>query len=195
MLPAGSNEGRRGVSATEVEIRRLGDADVADYREIRLAALEDEPESFGAVHAIEASRPLSFFAERLASSLVVGAYNGALIVGMVGCKQEEATKKSHKGFIWGFYVRPEWRRRGVGSALVAELIHAAGQVVEQLTLAVVAQNVAAISLYTRFGFAVYGVEPRSLKGAEGYSDEVLMALRLRWPHRPLTSACPATTDL
>ena len=58
--------------------------------------------------------------------------------------------------------------------LVQALLLAAAGVVEQLTLTVVSENHAAIALYRKFGFEVYGVEPRALKQPEGYSDEVLM---------------------
>lgn len=50
--------------------------------------------------------------------------------------------------------------------------------VEQLTLAVVRQNHAAIALYQQAGFVTYGIEPRALKTEAGYADEVLMGLRL-----------------
>ena len=46
--------------------------------------------------------------------------------------------------------------------------------VEQLTLSVVRDNEAAAGLYRALGFEAYGVEPRALKGAGGYADEVLM---------------------
>lgn len=160
-------------------IRRLDVSDVEDYRAIRLSALERAPEAFGSVHAIEASRPMAAFAERLATSAVFGAYVEGRIVGMIGFKQESGPKNAHKGFIWGFYVEPDMRQRGVGTRLIASLIAAARDTVEQLTLTVVHQNEAAIALYKRLGFTVYGVEPRALKAAAGYSDEALMVLFLR----------------
>jgi ribosomal protein S18 acetylase RimI-like enzyme len=164
-----------------IEIRRLqpSEADAADYRTIRLAALETAPEAFGSVHAIELPRPMSHFVERLATSVVFGAYDHGQIVGMIGFKQNSGPKDSHKAFVWGFFVQPTARRRGIGATLMATLIAEARPVVEQLTLAVVRENVAAIALYERCGFSIYGVEPRALKTPTGYSDEVLMALRLR----------------
>ena len=42
----------------------------------------------------------------------------------------------------------------------------------------VENQVAAIALYERFGFRRYGVEPRALKSAAGYANEVLMVLFL-----------------
>jgi ribosomal protein S18 acetylase RimI-like enzyme len=69
--------------------------------------------------------------------------------------------------------------RFCGAALLEALIaHAAG-VVEQVRLGVIDTNIAAIRLYERHGFEVYGREVRALKTAAGYADEVLMVRFLR----------------
>jgi ribosomal protein S18 acetylase RimI-like enzyme len=159
-----------------VEIRRLAIGDAANYRAIRLDALQKEPDAFGSVHAVEAARPLADFAERLTACMVFGAYAGGRIVGVAGFKPETGPKDRHKGFVFGFYVDPDWRGRGIGSKLMQALITCARDHVEQLTLAVVQGNEAALSLYRKVGFEAYGVEPRALKSDHGYSDEVLMAL-------------------
>ena len=51
--------------------------------------------------------------------------------------------------------------------------------IERLILTVVQGNDAAIALYRRHGFTIYGVEPRARKTAAGYTDKVLMACDLR----------------
>lgn len=53
--------------------------------------------------------------------------------------------------------------------------------VEEVRLAVVASNTAAVRLYARLGFRRYGLEPRALRVGDRYHDELLMALRLRGP--------------
>jgi ribosomal protein S18 acetylase RimI-like enzyme len=118
-------------------------------------------------------------AERLASSVVFGAYLDGHIIGMIGLKQEDGPKKAHKGFVWGFYVEPEGRQQGVATRLMTTLIEAARSIVEQLTLTVVQENEVAIALYKRFGFTIYGVEPRAHKTSTGYLDQVLMVLLLQ----------------
>lgn len=140
-------------------IARLRPSDAEAFRTIRLAALKTTPEAFGSTYEIEAARPVSAFADGLSASVVFGAFVDQRIVGMAGLKQEAGPKVSHKAVIWGFYVEPDWQGRGAGSALLAALIEMARDVVEQLTLTVVEGNDAAIALYTKFGFAAYGVEP------------------------------------
>lgn len=154
--------------------RRLGLADAADFRLIRLEALKNAPEAFGSTHEAEAAFPDGVFAERLESGMVFGAYAGQRIVGMVGFRQEIPEKIRHKGFLWGMYVAPEARGNGTGAALVRLLLATAGPLVEQIRLSVVTTNAAAIALYERHGFRAYGTEPRALKGAAGYADEMLM---------------------
>ena len=159
-------------------IRRLGAADAADYRSIRLAALEGAPQAFGSTYEVEVRRPLAHFVERVASCPVFGAFEGPYekrrIVGMAGYKREEGARDRHKAFVWGTYVEPALRRRGVARALMEALMHEAAGEVEQLTLSVVKENEPATALYRALGFESYGVEPRSLKSAAGYTDEVLM---------------------
>jgi ribosomal protein S18 acetylase RimI-like enzyme len=157
-----------------IVVRRLTDADVADYRSIRLSALKTAPEAFGAVYAVEAAKPMESHEERLTSSMVFGAYDRGRIVGLIGLRREQGVKDAHKGFVWGFYVEPWCRGMGVGEALIDAVLAAARGVVEQLTLTVVEENDGAIRLYKRFGFVRYGVEPRALKSEAGYSNEVLM---------------------
>lgn len=168
-------------SNNTVLIRQLSSvdaADVADYRAIRLAALKDSPDAFGSTYEAEVGLSTEAFAERLATTIVLGAYAGtgsdARIVGMVGFKQQTIAKLAHKGFVWGFYVAPAARGRGVGVALVERIVAAATGLVQQLTLSVVRGNDAALALYERCGFETYGVEPRALKSTTGYADEVLM---------------------
>jgi ribosomal protein S18 acetylase RimI-like enzyme len=159
---------------SELLIRRLGAADAAEYRAIRLAALSQDAPAFGSTYEAEAPRALAEFAARLESSAVFAAFAGDQIVGMAGFRRCAGAREAHKAFLWGTFVEPAWRRRGTARALLAALLAAAAVEVEQLTLSVVQDNAAAIALYRECGFQVYGTEPRALKSAHGYSDEVLM---------------------
>jgi ribosomal protein S18 acetylase RimI-like enzyme len=87
----------------------------------------------------------------LSSSLVIGAYVGGRIVGMIGLKRELGDKHEHKGFMWGFYVERDYRKQGVGRVLLAALLDAAKKHVEQIMLTVVENNTPAIALYEQVG--------------------------------------------
>ena len=158
----------------QIQIRRLSREDARDYRAIRLAALEGDPAAFGSTFATEVGRTLDEFAQRLETSTVYGAYVNGRIVGMAGFKSYEGARERHKAFVWGTYVRPDVRGRGIARVLMAAVLEGARGVVEQLTLAVAKENLAALALYRELGFEVYGTEPRALKSADGYTDDVLM---------------------
>jgi len=108
-------------------------------------------------------------------SIVVGAFLGRL-VGMVGVVREEPAKFRHKARIWGFYVEPGFRGRGIGHRLLSAAAQAARQMtgVEQLTLCVSVLNEAAIHRYGQLGFRIFGREPRALKSEARYIDELHM---------------------
>jgi RimJ/RimL family protein N-acetyltransferase len=160
-------------------LRRLGRADAAAYRDLRLKGLQSNPETFAASFDDEATRSLAWFEERLQSRIVYGAFlGGDALTGVGGLRVESAAKLAHIGILWGMFVKPEARRHGVGTALVRRLIHEAGGVVEQVHLSVVASNEAAVQLYIAAGFKQYGLERRALKVGDQYCDEILMALSL-----------------
>ena len=65
-----------------------------------------------------------------------------------------------EGHITNVAVAPEMRRRGVGAALLAELMRiAVGRSVRSMTLEVRPSNEAALALYKKFGFRSVGRRP------------------------------------
>ena len=156
-------------------ICRLTPIDAPAYRAIRLEALQTDPDSFGARHDDEAAQPDPFFATRLATSAVFAADAAGTLVGMAAFQRHEGAGERHKAFVWGVFVRPSWRRRGLSQALPSALLEAADQLVEHVTLTVAADNAPARALYERLGFRTYGTEPRAYKTAAGYRDSTLMA--------------------
>ena len=165
------------------QIRRLSPADAAAYRDLRLDALRLHPQAFGAAWAEESAHPLARFEHRLAHTTIFGATLGgaAALTGMAGFYALDGAKQRHKGVLWGMFVAPAARGRGLGAALVAQAVEHARHHVEELRLAVLATNATAIRLYGRAGFEPYGLERRALKVGDEYHDELLMALS---PLRP-----------
>lgn len=74
------------------------------------------------------------------------------------------------------FVDPSARKLGVASELLKTAIsHSEAQMkLEQLTLAVNSSNIEAISLYKKFRFVEYGLEPNALKIEGRYFAEMLM---------------------
>jgi len=175
-----SEEATRAIGA---EIRMLSEVDVEVYRPLRLQALRDDPSSFGASYEEESKRPAEEIAKRLACSddgFVLGAFAPDL-VGVTGFYRRQGLKARHKGTIWGMYVLPEFRGRGLGKKLMIAAINRASQIagVEALTLNVVTTNEAARHLYLSLGFTTFGTDYGALKLDGHYFDEDLMWLKLR----------------
>ena len=163
------------------EIRVLGVADVDEYRRVRLESLRLHPEAFGADHDETAALDRAQFSERLVTPGLTrfGGFDGSRLVGLAGLEIRSGAKERHKAHLFSMYVDRAHRRTGLAERLVEAVIagaRKAGAVV--LHLSVTVGNAPAQLLYRRMGFAVYGVERRSLKVDGRFLDEELMALDL-----------------
>jgi ribosomal protein S18 acetylase RimI-like enzyme len=167
--------GYRAMDIAQIQIRRLAAGDAEIFRDIRLEALRCNPEAFGSSFAAESVKPASWFADRLSTSFVLGAFRATDLVGIASLIVHTGDKMAHKGSLVGMYVRPEARRAGVGRRLVEAVIDLARRHVELIQLSVVEENEAARRLYAGLGFVQYGLEIHALKQGGRYYDEILMA--------------------
>ncbi len=154
--------------------RQLTLADLAEYRALRLEALEQTPEAFGSTLAREQAFTDADFAARLTGGVTIGAFRDNTLGGIASFYAEPGEKDRHKGRLVGMYVRPDLRGTGASRALVEAVLAHAVNHVEQVHLDVVSTNRAARRLYETCGFTAYGTEPRSLKQAGRYFDSVMM---------------------
>lgn len=166
-----------------MDIRILNESDAQSYQDIRLSALKNNPEAFGSTYEREAKFSLEVVAERVQPTkekFVLGAFNESSLVGIVTFMRESSLKTSHKGNVFGMYVVPESRGKGLGKALVMDLIRRAKTCdgLEHINLTVVSKNRSAKKLYESLGFEVYGVERDALKFNGQYFDEDLMVLNI-----------------
>ncbi|HEX2061260.1 MAG TPA: GNAT family N-acetyltransferase [Thermoanaerobaculia bacterium] len=142
-------------------IRLLGEEDAAAYTALRRQALLELPLAFSA--APETDRPFG------QGQIIFGAFEPSL-VGFVGVFRDRHRKTAHKMHVWGMYVAPHARGRGLGAALLDAAIAHARTIdgVSSVTLSVTDAAPAARRLYERAGFRVWGTEPDALR-AEGSS--------------------------
>jgi ribosomal protein S18 acetylase RimI-like enzyme len=104
------------------EIRRLTPNDTDELWKLRLTALETEPQAFRETAAEHRQRTMASFAARLgedgSGNFVYGAFEGALLVGMAGSYR----KDEQRAWIWGVFVLPHYRGRGISRALLKRLL-------------------------------------------------------------------------
>jgi GNAT superfamily N-acetyltransferase len=167
-----------GAMASDLQIRVLTEQDAQALWDLRLIALQTDPWSF--VDSPEEHRAITLdvFASRLKSNdkanFVVGAFAAGALVGMTGFYQEQPQKRRHKGWVWGVFVHPDARGRGIAKMLMLEVIRRAKAIeeVDMLLLTVGVGQPAPWALYTSVGFRSFGTEPAGLKiGAEARDEE------------------------
>ena len=164
-----------------MSVRRLRPADAAEYRALMLEAYEAHPDAFTSSAAERAALPLGWWEARLGDradgrDAVWGAFDGHRLVGVAGLSGESRAKVSHKATLFGMYVQPPFRGRGIADRLVADVLQyarsRAGLAVVQLTVS--EGNRSARALYERHGFVAFGVEPYAVAVADGYVAKVHM---------------------
>lgn len=151
-------------------IRRLVPADAADYRALMLDAYARHPDAFTSTAEERAALPLAWWQQRLsteaaATELVWGAFADGALVGVAGLELQVRKKIRHKATLFGMFVAPAARGRGIAKKLVATLVGAARARSELtvLQLTVTGHNASALRLYESGGFLRWGEEPDAVR--------------------------------
>ena len=168
------------------QVLKIEERHLADLWRLRLRALQEHPEAFGQPYDEAAAIPDAEAIERFRKGSIAGhnAVFGAFtpdgaLVGMTGIVREQRPRNAHRMTIWGVYVAPEARGRGLGGAMLgAAIAHARGTPgVLQVHLTVVRANVIAARSYERAGFVRYGRVPRAeIFSGEPVDDDLLVLM-------------------
>jgi len=164
-----------------MEVKELHQSNLTEYRNFILRALVEHSEFFRISVEDEISAP--FPTQSTEDSFTLGAMDDfGNLMGIVSFQREgeNRMKIRHKGLLFRMYVAQEFTGKGIGRALIQEVILRAKSLpnMEQINLTLVATNTRAKELYLSFGFKTYGIERRAHKSKDLYYDEEFMALKL-----------------
>ena len=156
------------------EIRRLGAADAESVGALRIEGLRLHPEAFTADPERDAALTQEQWRERLSQAGWFGAFRDGTLEGLAWYRAGSSFKTAHIGEFGAFYVREAARGTGAARALLEAVLEDAAGKIEQMKLAVNADNARAIKLYERLGFRTVGRIPDSIRVNGRSYDELIM---------------------
>jgi RimJ/RimL family protein N-acetyltransferase len=164
-------------------IRQSNLADAANFRELRLGALQDNPTAFSMDFEKASNQSIKHWEDMLRmddqeSTMFFAEHDGQL-VGMTGVARGRTPKTRHAADVWGVYVTPQWRGLHIAEELIKScLAWAQARKVVLARLGVTTINKSAIRCYERCGFQIYGTESRALFHDGRYYDFHMMSISL-----------------
>ena len=157
---------------------------------LRLEALQTNPEAFGSSYedSIQKWTAETYGASRIpdkdSDDVIFCAEIAGEIVAMMGFIRESYPKEKHIGVIWGVFTKPLARGQGIGRKIMQAIIdHARNcEGLAQISISVVTENQAAIALYKKMGFTIWGTQPDGLRDAEKSYDVYFMNYQIDSTH-------------
>jgi ribosomal protein S18 acetylase RimI-like enzyme len=164
-------------------IRALGNDDLDAYIALRQRGLRECPLAFSSSAETDfASSPEALRPQiaRAPEWMIFGAFLDSALAGAVGLYRARHAKAAHRMQLWGMYVAPEHRGRGLGARLLeAAIAHArALGGVATIDLSVTSAAEAARRLYERAGFVAWGTQHDALRHEGQVAEEHHLALRI-----------------
>ncbi len=162
-----------------IQIKQLQKEDAQAYKAIRLEMLEDTPEAFGDTYEEANAANLKFYEDRIIANPLFGAFSSSKLIGTAGWFVTDRSKVRHKAFLWGVYITPEERGRGLSFELTQAVLDSLPNDIDLIQTCVVVGNKPAQKTYEKAGFIQWAVEEKALKIDGQYYDEVHMVKFLK----------------
>lgn len=164
-----------------ITIRLATPEDAPSLLDLRLESLSNHPQAFAAdvdmtaADGVEAFDKLITESAKTHTGTVSVACAGADLIGMAGFTRGHWPKTRHFGFLWGVYLKPDWRGLRIAEAILNEIFKwSVENEVTVIYLGVTIAENSAIRCYQRCGFKEYGIEPKAIFYNGVYYDQLLM---------------------
>lgn len=171
-----------------MEIKFLQEKDALSYKELRLYSLKESPFSFSDSYEDQKNKSLSDFQNEIIKidnpleSFTLGAFNNEnQLIGFVKFKRDGRSKARHRASLYSLYVKPDYRKNGIGRKLVEELLNSIINLTElkQLQLSTIITKDSLVNFYRSFGFKkLGGIIRKDLIIDNQYVDAIYMVKHL-----------------
>lgn len=155
------------------KIRLLKRNDWALLKEIRLNALKTDPAVFSSNHAKEAKKTDETWKAQLddENAACFGIFDGHRIIGMTGVAIDREDPSKKTALLWGSWLQPEYRRKGLSKMIYEERIGWARKhpTCEKVIVSHRASNIASKKANQNYDFVLKGKVLRDWP--DGLSEE------------------------
>ncbi len=165
-----------------VMIKVLTEKNTDAFIQLRMLGLKESPRAFGASfeEGIDRNRTFQNLKNRTNENFILGYFKEEDLVGIVGFVREQKLKKKHKSFIWGMYVKPNFRGKGIAKKLMPETIGRAKKIegLSKIILSVTQPQENALKFYENLGFVKYSIEKDAIRVDGQKINEIFMSLEI-----------------
>lgn len=170
------------ITMADITIIRLDPSRWQQSKALRLEALQNDSSAFGGAYEDEVQFDDAVWQHRAQSSFegkgnitLFGEVDGKL-VGMIGFGWTDRIKMRHVASIYGVYLTPSARGKGLASIMLTAVLDEIRQIpyIEKVSLSVTEGQDAALALYKKFGFEMIGTARKDIKIGDTYYDLCLM---------------------
>ncbi|MEZ5690965.1 MAG: GNAT family N-acetyltransferase [Rickettsiales bacterium] len=159
-------------------IRKITIDDFEQWKKLRLEAVRQYPQSFGQSYSGVQKQDRKWCTDSLKNGDIFTYEQNGKMVAIAGIYSMKPENMRHRAVLFGMYVKPEFHKQGIASALINHIIDDIKPSHKQLQLTVTTTNNPAIELYKKHGFVIYGTDPDALLVDGKYYDEYLMIKKL-----------------
>lgn len=162
-----------------MKIGKLSTLDWQEYKALRLRALKEDPQAFGASYQTNLAYPDTEWKRRLENASkgetnwLLFAKDNDKLVGMIGAFIEDGDIDT--ATIFSVYVPIEERGKGISNELMDSILKELSQksILRKVKLMVNKDQTAAVGLYKKFGFRETGIQHFKMGNGE-FADELMM---------------------